>query len=314
MKEDDVINLIRDLIPSSEEDVKLSIGDDGSVVEIDQEMELVTGLDSITVGTHYLPGTSSASIGHKIFAVNLSDIAAMGAKPKWAHLSLSLPVVEKLWLEGFVEGFIPLLSQYDLKIIGGDTIRGPEMFSLSIQGLVKKDRYVTRTNANDGDLIYVTGHLGSAAFGLHLLRSDKNEPEQFIHDFNFPTPRVNEGIFLSDFASSMIDVSDGFGADLLKLITASSMGFRVNIDQLPIRKEMIEAIGFDESISMALSGGDDYELCFTVPAKTKDEFEKEWHQRFQTKISMVGVVIESSNQYKYNNQDYTVDHKNFEHF
>lgn len=314
MKEDDVINLIRDLIPSNEEDVKLSIGDDGSVVEIDHEMELVTVLDSITVGTHYLPGTSSTSIGHKIFAVNLSDIAAMGAEPKWAHLSLSLPIAEKSWLEGFIRGFIPLLSEYGLKIIGGDTIRGPEMISLSIQGLVKKDKYVTRTNAKDGDLIYVTGHLGSAAFGLHLLRSDKDEPEQFIHHFNFPTPRVSEGIFLSDFASSMIDVSDGFEADLLKLTTASSMGSRVNIDQLPIRKEMIDLIGFDESVSMALSGGDDYELCFTIPVMKRGEFEQKWRERFETKISMIGSVIESSNEYKYNDQDYMVDHKNFEHF
>ena len=314
MKEDDVINLIRDLIPSNEEDVKLSIGDDGSVVEIDHEMELVTVLDSITVGTHYLPGTSSTSIGHKIFAVNLSDIAAMGAEPKWAHLSLSLPIAEKSWLEGFIRGFIPLLSEYGLKIIGGDTIRGPEMISLSIQGLVKKDKYVTRTNAKDGDLIYVTGHLGSAAFGLHLLRSDKDEPEQFIHHFNFPTPRVSEGIFLSDFASSMIDVSDGFEADLLKLTTASSMGSRVNIDQLPIRKEMIDLIGFDESVSMALSGGDDYELCFTIPVRKRGEFEQKWRERFETKISMIGSVIESSNEYKYNDQDYMVDHKNFEHF
>ncbi|NCG26912.1 MAG: thiamine-phosphate kinase, partial [Verrucomicrobiales bacterium] len=234
--------------------------------------------------------------------------------PKWAHLSLSLPIAEKSWLEGFIRGFIPLLSEYGLKIIGGDTIRGPEMISLSIQGLVKKDKYVTRTNANDGDLIYVTGHLGSAAFGLHLLRSDKDEPEQFIHHFNFPTPRVSEGIFLSDFASSMIDVSDGFEADLLKLTTASSMGSRVNIDQLPIRKEMIDLIGFDESVSMALSGGDDYELCFTIPVMKRGEFEQKWRERFETKISMIGSVIESSNEYKYNDQDYMVDHKNFEHF
>jgi thiamine-monophosphate kinase len=314
MKEDDVINLMRDLIPSVAQDVKLSIGDDGSVVEIDQEMELVTVLDTITVGTHYLPSASSNSIGHRIFVVNLSDIAAMGAKPKWAHLSLSLPKLDKLWIEGFIAGISPLLLEHDLNLIGGDTIRGPEMISLSIQGVVKKDRYVTRVNANDGDLIYVTGHLGSAAFGLHLLKSGKDEPKQFIHDFNFPTPRVNEGIFLSDFASSMIDVSDGFEVDLLKLTKGSNLGFEVNIDQLPIKKEMLDCIGFDQSISMALSGGDDYELCFTIPSEMRNEFERKWHDRFKTKISIVGMIIESSNNYKYNNQDYMVEHKNFEHF
>jgi len=314
MKEDDVINLMRDLIPSVAQDVKLSIGDDGSVVEIDQEMELVTVLDTITVGTHYLPSASSNSIGHRIFVVNLSDIAAMGAKPKWAHLSLSLPKLDKLWIEGFIAGISPLLLEHDLNLIGGDTIRGPEMISLSIQGVVKKDRYVTRVNANDGDLIYVTGHLGSAAFGLHLLKSGKDEPKQFIHDFNFPTPRVNEGIFLSDFASSMIDVSDGFEVDLLKLTKGSNLGFEVNIDQLPIKKEMLDCIGFDQSISMALSGGDDYELCFTIPSEMRNEFERKWHDRFKTKISIVGMIIESSNNYKYNNQDYMVENKNFEHF
>ncbi len=314
MKEDDVINLIRDLIPSVAQDVKLSIGDDGSVVEIDQEMELVTVLDTITVGTHYLPSASSNSIGHRIFVVNLSDIAAMGAKPKWAHLSLSLPKLDKLWIEGFIAGISPLLLEHDLNLIGGDTIRGPEMISLSIQGVVKKDRYVTRVNANDGDLIYVTGHLGSAAFGLHLLKSGKDEPKQFIHDFNFPTPRVNEGIFLSDFASSMIDVSDGFEVDLLKLTKGSNLGFEVNIDQLPIKKEMLDCIGFDQSISMALIGGDDYELCFTIPSEMRNEFERKWHDRFKTKISMVGMIIESSNNYKYNDQNYMVENKNFEHF
>ncbi|HJM71769.1 MAG TPA: thiamine-phosphate kinase [Gammaproteobacteria bacterium] len=305
---------MRDLIPSVAQDVKLSIGDDGSVVEIDQEMELVTVLDTITVGTHYLPSASSNSIGHRIFVVNLSDIAAMGAKPKWAHLSLSLPKLDKLWIEGFIAGISPLLLEHDLNLIGGDTIRGPEMISLSIQGVVKKDRYVTRVNANDGDLIYVTGHLGSAAFGLHLLKSGKDEPKQFIHDFNFPTPRVNEGIFLSDFASSMIDVSDGFEVDLLKLTKGSNLGFEVNIDQLPIKKEMLDCIGFDQSISMALSGGDDYELCFTIPSEMRNEFERKWHDRFKTKISIVGMIIESSNNYKYNNQDYMVENKNFEHF
>ncbi len=314
MKEDDVITLIRDMAPTVSNDVKLSIGDDGSVVEVDQKMEPVTVLDAITVGTHYPPGTASDSIGHKIFAVNLSDMAAMGAQPKWAHLSLSLPKAEKSWLEGFVSGASALASKHGLTIIGGDTIKGPEMISLSIQGLVKKDRYVTRANANDGDFIYVTGHLGSAAFGLHLLKSGKNKPEQFIQDFNFPKPRVNEGIFLSDFASSMIDVSDGFKSDLLKMTKASNLGFRVNIDELPIRREMIDCIGLDESISMALSGGDDYELCFTISERTMDKFEKEWQERFETKLSKVGRIIKSSNEYKYNDQDYMVKTNNFEHF
>ena len=156
--------------------------------------------------------------------------------------------------------------------------------------------------------------MGSAAFGLHLLKSGKDEPKQFIHDFNFPTPRVNEGIFLSDFASSMIDVSDGFEVDLLKLTKGSHLGFEVNIDQLPIKKEMFDCIGFNQSISMALSGGDDYELCFTIPSEMRNEFERKWHDRFKTKISMVGMIIESSNNYKYNDQDYMVENKNFEHF
>ena len=204
MKEDDVITMIKDMAPSFSKGVKLSIGDDGSVVEIEKGMELVTVLDSMTLGTHYLPQTTPASIGHKIFAVNLSDRAAMGAKPKWAHLSLSLPQADKSWIEKFIKGASVLAAKHDLAIIGGDTIQGPEMISLSIQGLVKKSKYITRTNAKTGDLLYVTGHLGSAAFGLHLLKLGKNKPTEFIQAYDFPEPRVGEGIFLSNYASSMI--------------------------------------------------------------------------------------------------------------
>ena len=112
----------------------------------------------------------------------------------------------------------------------------------------------------------------------------------------------------------MIDVSDGFKSDLLKMTKASNLGFRVNIDELPIRREMIDCIGLDESISMALSGGDDYELCFTISERTMDKFEKEWQERFETKLSKVGRIIKSSNEYKYNDQDYMVKTNNFEHF
>ena len=313
MKEDDVITLIRDTFSSVSEDVKLSVGDDGSVVEVEEGMELVTVLDTITVGTHYLPETSSDSIGHKAIAVNLSDMAAMGAKPKWAHLSLSIPEAEKVWIEKFIEGAKALASKHGLVIIGGDTIKGPEMVALSVQGLVRKDRYVTRKNANIGDLIYVTGYLGSAAFGLHLLKSGLNEPKQCIKDFNLPVPRVSEGFFLSDYASSMIDISDGLQTDLSKLAKASNVGFSLNIDQLPIRREMLE-IDSEDAISMALFGGDDYELCFTIPKEKRDEFEQKWHVRFNTKLSHVGMVTKSLEQYKYNGQDYMIENRNFEHF
>ena len=313
MKEDDVITLIRDAFSSVSDDVKLSIGDDGSVVEVEEGMELVTVLDAIAVGTHYLPETSSDSIGHKVIAVNLSDMAAMGAKPKWAHISLSITKPNKAWIERFIDGAKALASKHGLVIIGGDTIKGPEMVALSVQGLVSKDRYVTRKNANIGDLIYVTGYLGSAAYGLHLLKSGLEEPEICIKDFNFPQPRVSEGIFLSNYASSMIDISDGFQTDLSKLAKASNVGFNINIDQLPIRSEMLE-IDSEDAVSMALSGGDDYELCFTIPEDRRDEFEQKWHDRFNTKLSHVGMVTESLERYKYNGQEYMFEKRNFEHF
>ena len=314
MKEDDVITMIRDMAPSFSKGVKLSIGDDGSVVEIEKGMELVTVLDSMTLGTHYLPQTTPDSIGHKIFAVNLSDMAAMGAKPKWAHLSLSLPQADKSWIEKFIKGASVLAAKHDLAIIGGDTIQGPEMISLSIQGLVKKSKYITRTNAKTGDLVYVTGHLGSAAFGLHLLKLGKNKPTEFIQAYDFPEPRVGEGIFLSNYASSMIDISDGLHADLSKLTKASNVGFNVSINQLPIRKDMFDHFNPDEAISMTLSGGDDYELCFTIPQKMKDGFEQKWNEKFNTRLSHIGEITESTSGYKYNGDDYKIETKNFEHF
>ena len=312
MKEDDVITLIRDTFSSVSEDVKLSVGDDGSVVEVEEGMELVTVLDTITVGTHYLPETSSDSIGHKAIAVNLSDMAAMGAQPKWAHLSLSIPEAEKVWIEKFIEGAKALASKHGLVIIGGDTINGLRWLHYLFRVWSEKTD-TSRKNANIGDLIYVTGYLGSAAFGLHLLKSGLNEPKQCIKDFNFPVPRVSEGLFLSDYASSMIDISDGLQTDLSKLAKASNVGFSLNIDQLPIRREMLE-IDSEDAISMALFGGDDYELCFTIPKEKRDEFEQKWHVRFNTKLSHVGMVTKSLEHYKYNGQDYMIENRNFEHF
>ena len=241
-------------------------------------------------------------------------MAAMGAKPKWAHLSLSLPQADKSWIEKFIKGASVLAAKHDLAIIGGDTIQGPEMISLSIQGLVKKSKYITRTNAKTGDLVYVTGHLGSAAFGLHLLKLGKNKPTEFIQAYDFPEPRVGEGIFLSNYASSMIDISDGLHVDLSKLTKASNVGFNVSIDQLPIRKDMFDHFNPDEAISMTLSGGDDYELCFTIPQKMKDGFEQKWNEKFNTRLSHIGVITESTSGYKYNGDDYKIETKNFEHF
>ena len=314
MKEEEIISLIKDAIPQASKEVQLSIGDDGSVVEIDKNMQLVTVMDTIAVDTHYPRNTDSKSIGHKVFAVNLSDIAAMGASPKWAHLSLSMPKSNQSWLKGFIKGASSIASQYNISIIGGDTIKGPEMFTVTLQGLVEKNRFIGRSSANTGDLIYVTGYLGSAAFGLKALRSDDKSPINCIKDFSYPEPRVNEGVFLSEYASSMIDLSDGLYSDLEKLTSASKVGCSLDIDHLPIRKEMSDLISFDEAISYALYGGDDYELCFTIPIQIKDKFEKRWQQKFDIKLTKIGVMNRSRNIDLKNYHNHNFLNNSFQHF
>ena len=315
MREADIISALQASIDQSSSEVVVPIGDDGSVISMNSSKQLVTTTDAITVDVHYPKGIEAESIGHRCLAINLSDMAAMGASAKWASLVFSMPSIDSKWVEDFIIGFSNLANDNNVDLIGGDTIRGPEFFAVSLQGYVEQGQFINRTNAKEGDLIYMTGHLGSAAYGLELIiNNNQNDDEHFIRSFLYPSPRTKEGILIAKYASAMIDISDGFYCDLGKISSKLNKGFEVDVLTLPIEPNLIEQTSQDKAINLALTGGDDYELCFTVPEKHEKQFLEELTSEFDTLFTCVGQITESKELLIAGNEGYALPESTFEHF
>jgi len=315
VREADIISALQASIGQSSSEVIVPIGDDGSVIATNANKQLVTTTDAITVDIHYPKGIEAKSIGHRCLAINLSDMAAMGASAKWASLVFSMPSIDSKWVEDFIIGFSNLANDNNVDLIGGDTIRGPEFFAVSLQGYVEQGQFINRTNAKEGDLIYITGHLGSAAYGLELIiNNNQNDDEQFIRSFLYPSPRTKEGILIAKYASAMIDISDGFYCDLGKISSKLNKGFEVDVLTLPIEPNLIEQTSKDRAINLALTGGDDYELCFTVPEKHEKQFLNELTSEFDTLFTCVGQITESKELLMAGNEGYALPESTFEHF
>ena len=315
MRETDIISALQASIDQSSSEVVVPIGDDGSVISMNSSKQLVTTTDAITVDVHYPKGIEAESIGHRCLAINLSDMAAMGASAKWASLVFSMPSIDYKWVEDFIIGFSNLANKNNVDLIGGDTIRGPEFFAVTLQGYVEQDQFINRSNAKEGDLIYITGHLGSAAYGLELIISNnQNDSGHFIHSFLYPSPRIKESILIAKYASAMIDVSDGFYCDLRKISSELNKGFNVDVLTLPIEPNLIEKTSKDRAINLALTGGDDYELCFTVPEKHEKQFLNELTSEFDTLFTCVGKITDSQELLVAGNEGYALPESTFEHF
>lgn len=269
----DLIELIRQRTAQPRDDVRLGIGDDAAVLAVPAGQELVVAIDTLVDGVHFPRHTAAADIGWKALAVNLSDLAAMGASPAWALLSLTLPQADQDFVEGFVEGFAQLAQPNRLALVGGDTTRGPLTVSVAVHGFVPPGKALTRQGARVGDVVLVTGTLGDAAAGLHALQpSARPDPdtsklrEYLIDRLNRPTPRLAAGIALRDQAHACVDVSDGLLADLGHICSASGVGAEIDAALLPRSSALLGLHDDATALQFALSGGDDYELCFCVPA------------------------------------------------
>jgi thiamine-monophosphate kinase len=245
-------------------DVVLGIGDDAALLAPPPGRQLVVTADTLNDGVHFPRGTSPADVGWKALAVNLSDLASMGAEPAWCTLSLSLPQSDPAWIEGFLDGFLDLAGQHDIALVGGDTTRGPLSIAVTAMGLVEPGRALRRDGARVGDEVWVTGTLGDAAGGLALL--DREPVPALRARLDRPTPRVAAGRALVGIASACVDVSDGLLADLGHVCARSRVAARIDVDALPASAALREAFGEADRIALQASGGDDYELCFTAPA------------------------------------------------
>ena len=251
-------------------DVRIGVGDDGAVLAPPPSRELVVVTDTLVEGVHFPPRSPPASIGHRAFAVNLSDIAAMGAEAAWALLALTLPESNEEWLDEFARAAGDLCRRHGVAQVGGDTTRGPLSMTVTIIGIVPIGVALERRGGRAGDALFVTGSPGDAAAGLALEQGRLHVVDpmsaQILRDrFLFPTPRCEVGIALRGLASACIDVSDGLGGDLEKLCQASGCGAEVDAAALPVSESLVTAVGREVAREYALTGGDDYELLFSVP-------------------------------------------------
>ncbi|HAI48944.1 MAG TPA: thiamine-phosphate kinase, partial [Enterobacteriaceae bacterium] len=259
-----------DRVRSSRRDVETGIGDDCALLTVPDKQTLAISTDTLVSGIHFLPDICPRDLGYKALAVNLSDLAAMGADPAWLTLALTLPEVDEAWLEAFSDSLFELLNYYDMQLIGGDTTRGPLSMTLGIHGFVPNGRALKRAGAKPGDWIYVTGTPGDSAAGLAILqnRLTANNVVQanYLKERHLrPTPRILQGQALRDIASSAIDLSDGLISDLGHILKASDCGAHVALDALPFSDTLRENVTREQAELFALTGGEDYELCFTVP-------------------------------------------------
>jgi thiamine-monophosphate kinase len=272
----DLVGLLRARCAIAREDVHLGIGDDAALLAVPAGQMLAVSTDTLVSGIHFPKDTKPFDIGWKALAVNLSDLAAMGATPAWASLALTLPRADRAWIAAFADGFAALAGEYKLALIGGDTTQGPLSITITVHGFVAENLALRRNAAKPGDAVFVTGTLGDAAAGLRCLdqnsaaahpaqASGSSLRETLIARLHRPTPRIAQGIALRRRAHACIDVSDGLVADLGHICAASGVGAAIDLERLPASPALLRLFDADTRAGFQLAGGDDYELCFTAP-------------------------------------------------
>jgi thiamine-monophosphate kinase len=251
-------------------DVLLGVGDDAAILRAPDDADIAAAVDTIVCGRHFPEGSDARSIGHRSLAVNLSDLAAMGARPAWALLSLTLPEARPEWLESFARGFGELARAHEVMLVGGDTTAGPLAVSVQIMGHVPRGAALRRGGGGEGDVLAVTGTIGDAGAGLALATGalatdDAAAAGELRRRFEYPTPRVEFGLAARGLASAAMDLSDGLAGDLPKLAAACGLGAHVDVDRLPLSRALCTVAGREGARDLALGGGDDYELLLAVP-------------------------------------------------
>ncbi len=301
-------------------DVPLGIGDDAALLQLLPGRQLVVSTDTLVCGQHFLLDDGPRAIASKAVAVNLSDLAAMGAEPAWILLSLTLPQADESWLAQFAQAVDELCQYYGVALVGGDTTRGPLSVSITVMGQVAPEKAIRRDQARPGDGIFVSGTLGGAAAGLAAKLGQLDLPvplaESMINRLHFPKPRLALGQTIRDFASSALDLSDGLISDIGHILKASQVDAIIDVDKLPLVDELRPHLSEAQLLRYALSGGDDYELCFTVPEETRG--------RMETALARVGIPITCIGQIRkpgegrlklqYQGQPYAFDGHGFDHF
>ena len=297
----------------------LGVGDDAALVDVSNGMDLAVSTDTMVSGTHFFPDVDPENLGHKALAVNLSDMAAMGAMPYWAMLALTLPKVDHDWLAAFAKGFFDLAAEFNVSLIGGDTTSGPLAMTVTIMGEVPAGAALRRNGAKAGNDIWVSGTLGDAALAvahrhgrIKLDDADYNEAVMRLYE---PTPRVNLGQALRGMATSAIDVSDGLIADITHICRLSEVGAKVDLDSLPVSEIGMKHISSPAGLAAVVAGGDDYELCFTAPPNARDSMQ-DLADMLGVPLTRIGTILagEGVTLVGADGQPVKLDARGFDHF
>lgn len=296
--------------------VALGVGDDCALLQVPAGQWLAVSMDTLVAGVHFPANGEAYHIGQRALCVTLSDLAAMGADPLWLTLGLTLPAADEAWVAAFADGFLSLADEFDVSLVGGDTTRGPLAITVQVHGSVPPGEALTRAGAQAGDGVYVTGSLGDAAAGLALLEAEAEQSapladvaarEYLLMRYHCPRPQLSAGRLLRGIASAAIDVSDGLLADLTHVCTQSGqrlgspLGALLDLETLPI-SAALQQWGHDWQLAgmpgvdvqqqlwqWALSGGDDYRLCVTVPAAQESRL-RELCERGLLEAHRIGTI------------------------
>ena len=299
--------------------VILGVGDDAALLQMPPDTELAAAVDTLVAGRHFPPGSAARSIGHRALAVNLSDMAAMGATPAWATLALTLPAADARWLEDFAAGLLELADAHQVTLVGGDTTAGPLSISVQILGHVAPGTALRRGGGRAGDVLAVTGTLGDAGAGLALVteRLEVRDPAaaaELIARFEFPTPRVGFGSGARGIAAAAMDLSDGLTGDLRKLAGASGVAAHVAVDELPLSAALQASTTLAQARHWALAAGDDYELLLAVPPSRYAELAAV-ARRWDLRLTAIGELRRGSGvHFTLNGACFAAPPRGYDHF
>ena len=294
--------------PGDAPGVILGVGDDGAVLRPEPGRDLVTVIDTLVEGIHFYADIPPVDLGYRVVAVNLSDIAAMGARPMWMTLALTLPGKPEQWVNEFAQGLFEAADEHQVSLVGGDTTSGDTLVAtVQVTGDVASGAAVSRKGAQPGDTVYVTGTLGDAAAGLSMAGSSAQD-DFLVRRFRRPSARISVGLELTRLASACIDVSDGLVGDLKKLLDASQVGCDLDLDALPLSEAMIGAFDTNQRLQFAATGGDDYELCFTSAKTVPGEIAG-------VAVTAIGTITERAGlDCRSGGRIVEVDHSGYRHF
>jgi thiamine-monophosphate kinase len=302
---------------TGQQDVAVGIGDDAAIINSQKKHQIAVATDTLVASVHFPEDASAEQIATRALCVNLSDMAAMGALPKWFTLALTMPqaLVSSDWLQGFSQGLAKISKQYDVSLIGGDTTAGPLTISITVLGEIPMSQGLCRDGAKSGDIIYVSGTLGDGAAALQQLKKpDLVQNNRLLERFYQPQPQIKLGLGLVEYASACIDISDGLVADLNHLSQASALTASINSESLPIHTDIKQAYP-EQSKQWALTGGDDYQLCFTVPLDKQKAFEH-WAKSNYFVVTAIGnmEVLDHNHSLKIDNQVISITSGGYAHF